>query len=73
MKYKKVINVQFDGDVIAEVHEVEESKGRRVGLKRFTLGFFAFTLSSSKAVEKNCIKAHAWADERIEVCEKYEV
>lgn len=64
MKYTKLVKVTSTGMIQAEVCN---SSGLTKGIKFFTP--FIYT---NKAVERNCKKAHAWADERIKICERQE-
>ena len=64
MKYKKEIEITSTGMVIAKV--VDE-KGSAKGLE-----FFSQFISTNSSVERSCKKAHAWANERIAVCERQE-
>ena len=65
MKYRKEIEVSSTGMVIARV--IDDCGGTK-GLE-----FFSSIFNTNKRVEKNCKKAHSWADERIAVCERQEV
>ena len=65
MGYKKRIEVSGTGMVIGEVLNVED---RRVGIK-----FWSSFINTNKSVERNCKKAHKWADERIRVCKEQEI
>lgn len=63
-KYIKSIEVRGSNSVLATV---TTENNRCVGSELF---FSLFT--SNKGVERQCVKAHKWADERIKVCERQE-
>ena len=65
MKYKKEIEVTSTGMVVARV---KDELGNTKGLE-----FFSALISTNKAVERKCKKAHSWADERIKICERQEI
>lgn len=65
MNYRKDIEVTSTGMVVAKVMD---SDGRVKGLE-----FFSAFIRTNKAVEKQCKKAHKWADERIAICKRQEV
>ena len=64
MEYKKVVEVTRTGMVMAEV---TGSDGKLKGLE-----FFQQFITTNKAVERDCKKAHKWADERIAICLRQE-
>lgn len=65
MTYRKSIEVFHTGMVVAMVHQ--DGTDRCVGIESFT----SMSGSNSK-VKRLCEKAHAWADQRIRLCEEYE-
>jgi hypothetical protein len=68
--YRKQIEVWDTGTVWASVYADGD---RRVGLKFFHASFFVVFGNKANSIEKQCIKAHKWADELIAMCERQEV
>lgn len=64
MSYRKKVEVTQTGMVVATVRRHD---GCCVGLE-----FFSGVFNSNYAVEKRAKEAHAWADERIALCERQE-
>lgn len=62
--YTKQITNKNSGMVLAEVFCDD---GRDVGSK-----WFDQLISTNKSIRRSCIKAHKWADKRINLCEEQE-
>lgn len=65
-RYRKEIEVTDTGMIVARVFHKD---GRRVGLKFFT----PWGLRTTKAIKKHGLKAHAWADAYMLMCETIEI
>lgn len=63
LDYKKLITIEASGRAKAVI-----MYGKRVA----GVNFFGSFIRTTKAIEKSCIKAHEWADERIALCARQE-
>ena len=64
-QYLKEIEVTSTGMIVAKVRG-------KVGGSVKGVNFFSSIFNSNKNIEKNCKKAHLWADELILVCIRQE-
>lgn len=69
MKHYKEIEITDTGMIVARVYCED---GRRTALEFFGISLIDEFIKSPERTEQNCMKAHAWADKMIVVCDKYE-